>query len=240
MQSAAAPASPWWYRRRGALIGAIFGAGFLAGNIRFDGHAALPAAVVWGRHFGNPGIEALLWGGIELVLFAWLLRTYGTAYLRGDVVFAAEVQRDRLIVDGPFRYARNPLYAGNVLLALGIGLYAPPAGFAIVVLGIAILVALLAHEEERQLAAQYGADYAAYRKAVPAFFPRLVPAEFSSAGHIEPDVRAAFRAEVFTFVIAIALVPLALYGPAGFVSAACILAVALVLFVGATRQGRRA
>ena len=232
-------ASPWWYRQRGAVIGAIFGIGFFAGNVRVGGRPALPAAVVWGRHFGNPGIEALLWGGIELVLFAWLLRTYGTAFLNGDVVFAAAVQRDRLIVDGPFRYVRNPLYIGNVLLALGVGLYAPPLGFAIIVLGNVLLVALLAREEERQLAAHYGADYAAYRTAVRAFLPRLIPVEFPSAGHIEPDVRAAFRAEAFMLVIAIALVPLALYGPAGFVPAACILAVALALFVAATRTGRR-
>ena len=78
------------------MIGAIFGCGFFFGNFRINGGSALPAAVVWGRHFGNPGVEALLWGGIEFVLFAWLLRTYGTAYLRGDVVFAADVQRDRL------------------------------------------------------------------------------------------------------------------------------------------------
>ena len=231
--------SPWWYRQRGAVIGAIFGIGFLAGNLRFDGRPVLPAAVVWGRHFGNPGVEALLWGGIELVLFAWLLRTYGTAYLRGDVVFAADVQRDRLIVDGPFRYVRNPLYVGNILLALGIGLYAPPLGFAVIVLGNAVFVALLAREEERHLAVQYGADYAAYAKAVPAFVPRLIPAEFPSAGSIEPDVRAAFRAEVFTLVFAIALVPLALYGPAGFVPAAFIFTVAMALFVATTRTGRR-
>jgi protein-S-isoprenylcysteine O-methyltransferase Ste14 len=233
-------ASPWWYRERGMLIGAIFGVGFLAGNVRFDGHAALPAAVVWGRHFGNAGVELFLWGGIELVLFAWLLRTCGTAYLRGEVVFAPDVQHDRLIVDGPFKYVRNPLYIGNVLLALGVGLYAPPLGFAIVVLGNAIFVALLAREEERHLAAQYGADYAAYCKKVRAFLPRLIPAEFPSAGHIEPDFRSAFRAEVFSFFIAIALVPLALYGPEGLSATECIMAVAVVLFVAATRKGRRA
>ena len=155
------------------------------------------------------------------------------------MVFAADVQRDRLIVDGPFRYVRNPLYAANVLLALGIGLYAPPLGFAIIVLGNVAFVALLAREEERQLTSQYGADYAAYCTAVRAFLPRLIPAEFPWAGHIEPDVRAAFRAEVFTLVLAIGLVPLAVSGPAGFVPAACILAVAIGLFVATTRTGRR-
>jgi len=231
--------SPWWYRQRGSVIGAIFGCGFFLGNIGFDGQRPLPAAVVWGLHGGAAGVHSLLWAGVALVLTAWLARLSGTAYLRGDVVFAANVQRDRLIVAGPFRYVRNPLYLGNVFLALGIGLYAPPLGFAIIVLGNVILVAMLANEEALQLGKQYGAEYAAYRAAVPAFVPRFTPVPRSAGARIEPDVRGGFVTESFTLAFAVALVPIAVFGQAGLVPAGVIFFVAMGLFIAASRSGRR-
>jgi len=231
--------SPWWYRHRGSVIGTIFGLGFFLGNLRSDGQPSLPAAVVWGLHEGDAGAYALLWLGIILVLLAWLARLSGTAYLRGDVVFAPNVQRDRLIVDGPFRYVRNPLYLGNILLALGIGLYAPPLGFAIIVIGNTLLVVMLAREEAKQLAAHYGADYEAYRAAVPAFWPRLTPATFAGRGEIKPDLRSALMAESFTLTMGIALIPIAVAGQAGLVPAAVIFVVAMGLFVVIARSGRR-
>jgi protein-S-isoprenylcysteine O-methyltransferase Ste14 len=231
--------SPWWYRLRGSVIGAIFAAGFFFGNMRNDGQPSLPAAVVWGLRSGDAGIETLLWLGVTFVVIAWLLRLAGAAYLRGDVVFAADVQRDRLIVDGPFRYVRNPLYLGNVFLALGIGLYAPPLGFAIIVLGNVILVAMLANEEALQLGKQYGAEYAAYRAAVPAFVPRFTPVPRSAGARIEPDVRGGFVTESFTLAFAVALVPIAVFGQAGLVPAGVIFFVAMGLFIAASRSGRR-
>jgi protein-S-isoprenylcysteine O-methyltransferase Ste14 len=239
MNEQAVKPSPWWYRQRGSVIGAIFGVGFFLGNLRVDGKPSLPAAVVWGLYEGDAGIYALLWLGVALVLLAWLARLSGTAYLRGDVVFAANVQRDRLIVDGPFRYVRNPLYLGNILLALGIGLYAPPLGFAIIVIGNTLLVMMLAHEELKQLALQYGADYDAYRAAVPAFLPRLTPATFSGRGQIKPHLRSALVAESFTLTMGIALIPIAVAGRAGLIPAAVIFVVAMGLFVGISRTGRR-
>jgi hypothetical protein len=39
-------------------------------------------------------VQALCWLGIVLGLLAWAVRVSGTAYLRGDVVFAPNVQRE--------------------------------------------------------------------------------------------------------------------------------------------------
>jgi protein-S-isoprenylcysteine O-methyltransferase Ste14 len=239
MEEQAVKPSPWWYRQRGTVIGVIFGIGFFFGNMRNDGQPSLPAAIVWGLRAGDAGVETLLWLGIMFVVLAWLVRLSGAAYLRGDVVFAADVQRDRLIIDGPFRFLRNPLYLGNVFLALGIGLYAPPLGFAIIVLGNVILVTMLAKEEAVQLGAQYGAGYAAYRAAVPAFIPRFTPVARNAGARIEPDFRAAFISESFTLGFAAALVPIATLGQAGLLPGGIILLVAFALFIGLSRTGRR-
>ena len=124
--------SPWWYRNRGSVIGMIYGAGFFVANIRFTTTTPpAPTAMVLGAHVGDAGAQVLLWLGVALVVLAWLTRFAGTAYLRGEVVFAPNVQRDRLIISGIFRYVRNPLYLGNDLLALGAAMYAPPLGAAI-------------------------------------------------------------------------------------------------------------
>jgi protein-S-isoprenylcysteine O-methyltransferase Ste14 len=231
--------SPWWYRWRATLFGLIYGAGFFIGHLHISGGGGVPAAVVWGERWGDPGAYALLWLGVVFATLAWLARLSGTSYLRGDVVFAADVQRDRLIVDGAFRYVRNPLYLGNIFLALGIGLFASPLGFFIIVLGNLIYNPMLAREEERELGARYGADYAAYRAAVPAFVPRLTPASFPSMGRIEPDLRAGLIGETCSLAMALALVPIAAYGQNGLLPGAILFACGMILFVVLSRLARR-
>ena len=82
----------------------------------------------------------------------------------------------RLVVGGLYRYVRNPMYlavmaafAGQalllwqaVLLWYGVAAAAAMVGF---VLGV----------EEPGLRRRYGADYDAYRRAVPGWYPRLRP-----------------------------------------------------------------
>jgi protein-S-isoprenylcysteine O-methyltransferase Ste14 len=234
-----APPSPWWYRNRGPLIGAIYGCGFFFGYLQFsDGAHAVPAAVTWGLRGGAWGVYSLFWAGVQLGLLGWLARFLGTAYLRGDVVFAANVQRDRLIVAGPFCYTRNPLYLGNDLLALGIGLYAPPLGFAIIVLGNIIFGIVLAGEEQQQLLKQYGAEYVAYCKAVPPFLPRLMPAKFAAGAAVKPSWRNAFRSESWALAMALAPAPIALAGKRGMMASGIVWFGALGLFIAISHISR--
>jgi hypothetical protein len=107
------------------------------------------------------------------------------------------------------------------------------------VLGNVILGALLANEEDQQLAARYGAEYAAYRAAVPAFVPRLTPARFAAGAQVTPLLRSAFASESFTLALALALVPIAVAGQAGLLPAAIVFVIAMILFVLASRAGRR-
>jgi protein-S-isoprenylcysteine O-methyltransferase Ste14 len=198
--------SPWWYRWRGTIIGLVYALGFFLGYAVRGAHPPHPAFIVLGDRFANgEGRVLLLWFAVACALVAWFWRAWGTAYLRRNVVFAADAQSDRLIVAGPFRYVRNPLYLGNMFLALAIGLLAPPLGFAIVLVGNAVVVAFLAAEESRQLAARYGAVYDAFRAAVPAFLPRLTPASVPGSVAVEPSWRAGLLTESFCFAAAVAI-----------------------------------
>jgi protein-S-isoprenylcysteine O-methyltransferase Ste14 len=197
------------------VIGTIYGAGFLIGYTVPLGPMQ-PVAVVLGERLGGgPGVAVLLWAAVASALVAWFWRASGTAYLRQDVVFAADVQRDRLIVAGVFRYIRNPLYVGNVFLALAAAVMAPPLGFAIIMAGNVAIVIMLAGEESRGMAERYGPIYEAYRRAVPAFVPRLTPAEVPGSADVVPSIARGLLAEAFCLALAVALVPVALFGQAG-------------------------
>jgi protein-S-isoprenylcysteine O-methyltransferase Ste14 len=227
-----ARSSPWWYRHRGTLIGTIYGLGFLLGAIPLGGKPQPAVFEVWGG-------DVALWLAVASVLCAWVWRASGTAYLRRDVVFAADVQSDRLIVAGVFRYVRNPLYIGNVFLALGIGLLATPLGFAVIVAGNALFVALLAAEEARELELRYGAAFRAYRAAVPAFVPRFTPAGLDGSVTVEPAWTHALLGEGFSLALAVAIVPIALFGQAGVPAFWTIWGAAFLLFAyNGWRAGR--
>jgi len=120
--------SPWWYRWRFLTIGAVYFCGFFFGNLVTGilGLPVVPAVVQWGAALGPNGTRILYGVAFLFALVAWALRTWGGAYLRPDVVWNADALGDRLLVDGPFSYVRNPLYLGNLFLALAAGLLAPP------------------------------------------------------------------------------------------------------------------
>jgi protein-S-isoprenylcysteine O-methyltransferase Ste14 len=235
----AAGRSPWWYRNRGAVIGLLYGAGFFAGNVSFDGVPPAPSFAVWGQPGGAAGVHALAWLGVALTVLAWLIRSSGTAYLRREVVFAADALQDRLLVAGPFRYVRNPLYLGNIVLAVGVGLYAPPLGFAIIVVGNVAFVIALAREEAAQLARRYGAAFEAYRRAVPAFVPRMTPADVPGSIAPTPSLSSALLGEAGIGLIAIALLPVALFGQAGVPALLVLIVASLLVSFGVNRITNR-
>lgn len=79
-----------------------------------------------------------------------------------------------LLVDGPFRYCRNPMTLGAILAYLGIAVAArSAAGVGIVVLFATSLLLYLKCLEEGELAARFGEPYLAYRRETPFLVPRL-------------------------------------------------------------------
>jgi protein-S-isoprenylcysteine O-methyltransferase Ste14 len=90
---------------------------------------------------------------------------------------------ERLVVGGLYRYVRNPMYVAVVGAIVGQALllgrpvlvvYAAVAG--------ACMAAFVRGYEEPLLAARYGEQYRAYRRAVPGWLPRLRPWTSDTAG----------------------------------------------------------
>lgn len=82
----------------------------------------------------------------------------------------------RLVVGGLYRHVRNPMYAAVEAAILGQALLLGRS--VLLVYGAVIGVALWAFVrlyEEPTLARRYGEEYEAYRRAVPAWWPRRRP-----------------------------------------------------------------
>jgi protein-S-isoprenylcysteine O-methyltransferase Ste14 len=111
----------------------------------------------------------LLVGGLTVLIQAFarfVVEGFGT-----PVPVAAP---ERLVVGGPYRYVRNPMYlailaaiVGQALLLGQLRLLLLPAALW------PIIAAYVRWHEEPALARRFGADYEAYRRVVPAWRPRL-------------------------------------------------------------------
>lgn len=222
--------SPWWYRTRGLIFGIIYLLGFAAGPAlwQLSGRSPFESTVRWVGN-GDPRAEALVLGGAVLSCFiCWALRAWGSAYLNADVVWNADAVTEALIVQGPFRYTRSPLYLGNIFMALGVGALATPYGFAIIVLGsIAFILQLVAYETAG-LRARYGSLVDDYVRAVPALLWRLTPCSLKDSGGVVPSVAQGLRSEIFTACVFVAMLIVAVFGGRAFPLFAGLLAVGWV------------
>lgn len=146
--------------------------------------------------------------GALLVFISAGIRTWGAAYLRTDIVHDTAQHSDALVADGPFRYTRNPLYLGSVLMAAGIGVLASRYGFFFLVIANWIFVYRLIFREEEALRQTQGESYLAYCRSVPRFWPSLRPR--AASGNLKPHWGQAFAGETFVWLFGLAELAIAL------------------------------
>jgi protein-S-isoprenylcysteine O-methyltransferase Ste14 len=83
---------------------------------------------------------------------------------------------ERLVVGGVYRYVRNPMYVAALVTIVGQALLLGRLGLLLYAGAVwLIAVAFVRFYEEPTLTSRFGADYEAYRRAVPAWWPRLRP-----------------------------------------------------------------
>ena len=154
------------------------------------------------RHIvpGNDSLDRLLdrvgfaFAAFLLLLAAWL-RTWAAAYLQSSVVHDAQLHSDAMVADGPYRYMRNPLYLGGLLLTVGVGFLASRAGFVFMVVGMTLLYFRLMGLEEANLSREQGDPYREFCRLVPRFWPSLMPRV--PRGNLAPKWGQAFLGELF-------------------------------------------
>jgi protein-S-isoprenylcysteine O-methyltransferase Ste14 len=83
---------------------------------------------------------------------------------------------DRLVVGGLYRYVRNPMYVAILAAIVGQALLLGRLGLLLYAAAVwTISAAFVRWYEEPTLTRRFGAEYEAYRRAVPAWWPRLRP-----------------------------------------------------------------
>jgi protein-S-isoprenylcysteine O-methyltransferase Ste14 len=206
MLSQAMQASLFEFRYRWLMISFIFFAAFSAYFI--DPRNAGVAIVNWlARRWGTTATHnsyrlVFAFGALLLALAAFL-RTWGTSYLRAEVTRDSSVHTEKLQTDGPYRYVRNPLYLGNILMAAGTGLMASRIGFLVLSLGMTVFVLRLLLREEAELLRDQGEPYRRYCAAVPRLVPSPRP-RVASAGNA-PHWDQGFRAELLYWLLVLSM-----------------------------------
>jgi protein-S-isoprenylcysteine O-methyltransferase Ste14 len=116
-------------------------------------------------------------GGVLLVGgLAVLLHTFWRFVADGVGTPSPLRPPERLVVGGVYRWVRNPMYAATATVIAGQGLLlSQPILLAGAALYVAAFVFFTRRHEEPLLAARFGDEYEAYRRAVPGWWPRLRP-----------------------------------------------------------------
>jgi protein-S-isoprenylcysteine O-methyltransferase Ste14 len=157
--------------------------------------------------FAEPTGTSLLIGG-AVALMGEAMRFWGVAYAGSLTRVTGSVGAPALVVAGPFARVRNPLYIGNILLYVGVGIMSMALWpwLPIAALGWFVLqYHLIVSREEEFLAKEFGDAYADYRANVPRFLVRLTPWQHPSQAAQHPSWSDGARSERRTFQ-AIALV----------------------------------
>jgi protein-S-isoprenylcysteine O-methyltransferase Ste14 len=124
---------------------------------------------------GGPPLQVL---GVVLLIggLGVLVHSFARFVVEGRGTPAPVAPTERLVVGGLYRHVRNPMYLGVLAAIVGQGLLL--GQFVLLVYAAVVWAAAAAFVyayEEPTLSARYGAEYDAYRRAVPAWRPRLRP-----------------------------------------------------------------
>jgi protein-S-isoprenylcysteine O-methyltransferase Ste14 len=139
---------------------------------------AVPAFIAW-----RTGAELLWWPaiaalGVVLIALGLVLvvRTVALFAAVGRGTLAPWDPTSRLVVQGPYRYVRNPMISGVLAILLGeavlLGSLPLLMWFAAVLAVNAVYLPLI---EERGLKRRFGREYETYQAHVPRWIPRLRP-----------------------------------------------------------------
>lgn len=123
-----------------------------------------------------PGGRLALAKGALMAVAGWLLALW-TVVVQFDLGRGTPIPlmaTQRLVVEPPYTYTRNPMVLGALGLYMGIAVMRRSLSAIGLVLACgAALLAYVRRVEEKEMVARFGAEYEAYRERTPFLLPRL-------------------------------------------------------------------
>jgi protein-S-isoprenylcysteine O-methyltransferase Ste14 len=174
-----------WLKRRGLFAWYLMEVGGLWGGTTL----VLILLSVWWLRWSWSGTSSLQVLGCVLfvgsvVAGTWALAKMGWArLLLAGALFPSGAGAEengvpqRMVVEGPYRYVRNPLYDGDFCLIVGAALLTRSWALVLVAAFYLAQLALQLPLEERELRERFGAPYRRYCELVPRFVPRRRPVQ---------------------------------------------------------------
>lgn len=116
-----------------------------------------------------PGLIFLISGGLLVLACGGILSTRGIYETPGDRFFPKE-----FVAFGPFRYVRNPMSMGGVILMLGLGLYESSVSILLLASALFLLMHMIVvYMEEPGLEKRFGESYRHYKGSVNRWLPKF-------------------------------------------------------------------
>lgn len=136
--------------------------------------------------------------GFPIALIGEWLRLWGVSYAGSETRTTGGVGGTFLVISGPFAHVRNPLYLGNILIYLGIGVmsmalfpYLQIAAFLFFYFQYYFII----KEEEKYLIGKFNGAYEDYRRSVPKLIPSPVKYKNPSIEQPVYNLKLGLRSE---------------------------------------------
>ncbi|MDD5686433.1 MAG: isoprenylcysteine carboxylmethyltransferase family protein [Elusimicrobia bacterium] len=111
--------------------------------------------------------EMLFYWAIIFIFFGEIIRVWAAGYIRKNKI---------LSIVGPYKYVRNPLYVGSLLIGIGFGLFIWNFYIlAFIVVLFIVIYTLQINSEEKELKNIFGEKYLDYKKNVRRWLPGIKP-----------------------------------------------------------------
>lgn len=147
--------------------------------------------------FEDASVISLVYGFV-IALLGEAIRLWGVSWAGSETRTTGKVGGTYLIISGPFAYVRNPLYVGNILIYLGLGIMSFalfPYLQIIALLFFIFQYYLIVKAEEEYLFNTFGEQYKKYFNSVPRFFPRFTPHRDATVEQPQFKVKEGLKSE---------------------------------------------
>jgi protein-S-isoprenylcysteine O-methyltransferase Ste14 len=110
--------------------------------------------------------------GLMIVGVTFALWSIGDQLIRARGTPLPIMATQKLLVSGPFKFCRNPMSFGTILMYLGLGItIRSPGTLTIVIVLSGLLLLYIRKVEEKELALRFGEEYEEYKSRTPFLVP---------------------------------------------------------------------